>query len=322
MRILVLLACLAFVPPAQAAKEEKSALIGFANDYAGVLTASQMNALEQQLSRVNQGDRYQMAVAIHPKLPEGAERDSATELADRLLVGSALKDRGLVFFVFLAEKVVRLEVGYGLEELVPDAHAHRIAEKMAARMAKGEIAPALEEAIAGLEPALDPLERIERKDDRWQWLPDAAQLTIEAVRGIAFYASHYREFPKQLSSWWRTNDDESRKVLSGMAVLLALFVAGCLRPVLGSLLFLVLPGSWSASGAFWRLFFWGTDAALGRMLREGGAAPDKFNRTFAFADMLIYVWAALGVLGLALGLFITVVGHPGGFGGAGAWAQW
>jgi hypothetical protein len=34
------------------------------------------------------------------------------------------------------------------------------------------------------------------------------------------------------------------------------------------------------------------------------------------------VWAALGVLGLALGAFITVVGHPGGFGGAGAWAQW
>src|SRR5258708_6869734 len=148
MRAFFLAALLLLLAPAHAAKQESSALINLANDYASALKPAELNALETQLVEISRYNAYQIAVAIYPKLPPGAERDNATELADKLLVGSAVDNRGLVIFVFLAEKVVRVEVGYGLEGLVPDATAHRIAEKTASRIAKGEMAAALRDAIA------------------------------------------------------------------------------------------------------------------------------------------------------------------------------
>jgi uncharacterized protein len=147
MRALSLAACLLLFASAHAAPPEASGLINFANDFANALKPADLRALETQLTEINRSNRYQIAVAIHPKLPAGAERDNATELADRMLVGSNVDNRGLVLFVFLAEKVVRIEVGYGLEGLVPDAHAHRLAETIARRIAKGEMAPALRDAI-------------------------------------------------------------------------------------------------------------------------------------------------------------------------------
>ena len=162
----LLAALLLLLAPAHAAKQETSALINLANDYASALKPAELNALETQLVEISRSNAYQIAVAIYPQLPPGAERDNATELADKLLVGSAVDNRGLVIFVFLAEKVVRVEVGYGLEGLVPDATAHRIAEKIAARIAKGEMAPALRDAIADLTPVLQSLQRIDRSGNR------------------------------------------------------------------------------------------------------------------------------------------------------------
>lgn len=322
MRALFLAACLALLATAHAATEEKSALINFANDYANALTPAELNALEQQLAGISQENRYQIAVAIHPALPAGAERDDATELADKLLVGSSLDDRGLVIFVFLAEKVVRLEVGYGLEGLVPDAISHRIAERIAARIAKGELAPALGEAIEALKPRLASLDRIESRATQSEWLPDFVLATIDATRGAGFFIAHREEIPRQFASWWKAQDPGSRPIVAGIGGLLALFVALCLRPVLGGALFLLLPRRWTAPGAFYGLFFWGTDARLGRTLRGGGPALGKIDRASIAVDLLPYVWSAFVATGLLLGFFITVVGHPGAFGGAGAWARW
>src|SRR3954468_9518700 len=127
MRAFLLAAIMLMLAPAHAAKQETSALINFANDYAKALKPAELKALETQLVEISRSNRYQIAVAIYPQLPAGAERDNATELADKLLIGSATDNRGVIIFVFLAEKVVRLEVGYGLEGLIPDVAAHRIA---------------------------------------------------------------------------------------------------------------------------------------------------------------------------------------------------
>src|SRR4051794_31793531 len=258
MRFLLLAAALLLTLPAHAAKQEASGLINFANDYAKALKPSELAALEQQLVEISRSNRYQMAVAIHPQLPAGAERDNATELADKTLVGSALNDRGLVVFVFLAEKVVRLEVGYGLEGLVPDATAHRIAGTLATRISKGEMAPALNDAIGQLTPVMQTLQPINQESSHWDWLPDIVLATFDASRGVVFYAKHHREMPKQLASWWRSNDGESRAVLTALTALLSLFVLACLRPIIGALLVMALPQSMLPRGALYRIFFWGT----------------------------------------------------------------
>jgi len=320
MRVLFLAAVLLLLAPAHAAKQETSALINLANDYAGALKPAELNALETQLVEISRYNAYQVAVAIYPRLPPGAERDNATELADKLLVGSAVDNRGLVIFVFLAEKVVRVEVGYGLEGLVPDATAHRIAEKIAARIAKGETAPALRDAIADLTPVLQSLKRVDQKSARWEWLPAIVLATMDATRGVVFYVTHHRELPKQLVSWWRSNDAESRAVLTGFGALGALFLLYCLRPVAGALILMALPRASIPRGALYWIFFWGTDSACGTMLKPGDA--QKIEKSAAVFDVLYYSFGVFLVVGCLLASFIAFVGHPGGFGGAGAWAQW
>jgi uncharacterized membrane protein YgcG len=226
----------------------------------------------------------------------------------------------VVIFVFLAEKAVRLEVGYGLEGLIPDATAHRVAEKAATRIAKGDFAPALRDAIADLEPVLEPLKRVTQNESHWDWLPDIVLATFDASRGVAFYAKHRREIPKQLQSWWRSSEGESRAVSAGIAALMALFVIACLRPVVGALLVIVLPEALLPRGAIYRIFFWGTDGACNIMLKPGsGQAIEKSGAVF---DMLYYGFGVFLLLGCVMAAFIIFVGHPGGYGGAGAWARW
>jgi len=313
-------ACLLLSVPAHATKQEASVLINFSNDFANALKPAELNALERQLVEISQLHRYQIAVAIYPKLPAGAERDDATELADKLLVGSAVDNRGLVIFVFLAEKAVRIEVGYGLEDRVPDAHASRIAGVIAGRIAKGEMALALQEAIAGLEPALRSLEPINPQSTRWEWLPDIVLSSIDAVRGIGFFMKHRHEIPKQLASWWKSNDAESRVILTGIGAIISLVVLGCLRPAVGTALCMALPSARIPRRAMYRVFFWGTDAVYGKQLRpDNPRANDEVHGLF---DLLSYSFAAFLVVGGMMALFIMVVGQSGGFGGAGAWARW
>lgn len=320
MRALFLAALLLLLAPAHAATQETSGLINLANDYASALKPAELNALETQLVEISRYNAYQIAVAIYPQLPPGAERDNATELADKLLVGSAVDNRGLVIFVFLADKVVRVEVGYGLEGLVPDATAHRIAEKIAARIAKGEMAAALSDAIADLTPVLQSLKRVGQKSSRWEWLPDFALAIIDATLGVVFYATHHRELPKQLASWWRSNDAESRAVLTAFGALGALFLLHCLRPVVGALLILALPLASIPRGALYWIFFWGTDSVCGKMVKPGAA--QKIEKSGAVFDVLYYTFGVFLVVGCLLASFIMFVGNPGGFGGAGAWARW
>ena len=320
MRFLCLAATLLFLLNAHAAKQEASGLINFANDYAQLLKPAELAALEQQLVEISRSNRYQIAVAIHPQLPPGAERDNATELADKLLVGSALNDRGIVVFVFMAEKVVRLEIGYGVEGLVPDAMAHRMAETLATRISKGELAPGLSDAIGQLTPVMQSLKPIQQESSHWNWLPDIVLATFDASRGVGFYAKHHREIPKQLASWWRSNDGESRAVLTAIIALLALFVIACLRPVIGALLVMLLPQAMMPRSALYRIFFWGTDSACSTMLKPDGART--IEKSGAIFDVLYYGFGAFLVLGCVMAAFIIFVGHPGGYGGAGAWARW
>ena len=309
-------------PYAYAAANQTSGLINFVNDYAGVLTQPELNHLEQTLKAIDYSGGYQAAVVIYPKAPDGVSADNATELADKLLVGSAVKHRGIVFFVFIAEKSIRIEVGYGLEEFVTDALARRTAEQMSSRMTRGEFAGALNEAINRLRPNLDKLDHVKETRTRSEWLPDVVLMTIEGFRGVGFYLAHRSEFTKQLVAWWKSVDRQGKQVLSVVTVIWLLVTAACLRPLLGGLLFLLLPRRWATHNAFDWMLFRGTDASLGKRLREQRMSLDKYDKTFVFADFFIYGWVAFCLVGMALTAFILVVGQPGGFGGAGAWARW
>ena len=319
---LATVALLAFTGAAAAPAERASALVNFVNDYAKVLAPSDLRALEQHLGEVSREGRYQIAIALYPDAASADSAVASTMLADRLMVGAALGDRGIVILGFIAERTVRIEIGYGLEGLLPDIEAHRAAEIAAARFARGRYADGLRDALAYLEPRAAAAAGPHRLDvPSGEWLPDWVLTIRDAARGYVFYARHRDELPRQLAGWWRAQEPESQSVLAAIIGAGALFVLVCLRPTLGALLGLVLPPAWMRSGAVRWLFFRGTGASFERAWKSGGA-PDNVPRGAYLFDVLYYGFATLALPGLAIGAFILLVGHPGAFGGAGAFARW
>lgn len=89
-----------------------------------------------------------MVLAIFRSLEGESLEDFSIRLAERWRVGQRGLDNGVILLVFLDERRTRLEVGYGLEPVLPDAVASRIiSEVIAPRFREGRYAVGLEAAV-------------------------------------------------------------------------------------------------------------------------------------------------------------------------------
>lgn len=90
---------------------------------------SDARRLEQKLKRFDEATSTQVVVAIFPQLPsESSLEDFTQRTAEAWRIGRKEKDNGAVFFVFVNDHKMRIEVGYGLEGALPDVTAKRILE--------------------------------------------------------------------------------------------------------------------------------------------------------------------------------------------------
>jgi uncharacterized protein len=118
------------------------------NDYAGLLPPVARERLEQQLAERESATGVQMVVAIFRSLQGENLEDYSVRLAQRWRIGQKGLDNGVVLIVFLEERRVRFEVGYGLEPVIPDAVAGRIIrEVIGPRFREGQYAAGIEGAI-------------------------------------------------------------------------------------------------------------------------------------------------------------------------------
>jgi uncharacterized protein len=112
------------------------------NDYAQLLSADARQRLEQSLAAHEQATNgAQMVVAIFPSLEGESLEDFGIRLAERWRIGQKALDNGVILLVFVKERRVRMEVGYGLEPVLPDAIASQIIrEVMGPRFREGRYA--------------------------------------------------------------------------------------------------------------------------------------------------------------------------------------
>ena len=117
-------------------------------DRAGILSEAAERALELELTDFERKNGHQVVVHLTPSL-EGLEiEDYSLELAEAWKVGHKGLDNGVILTVAPNERRVRIEVGYGLEGVLPDAIAARIIreqiapEFQAGRMEEGVFAGA------------------------------------------------------------------------------------------------------------------------------------------------------------------------------------
>jgi uncharacterized protein len=101
------------------------------------------------LAEREQATGAQMVVAIFPSLDGENLEDFGIRLAEQWRVGQKSLDNGVILLVFVQERRVRMEVGYGLEPVLTDA--------VAAQIIREAIGPRFREQryAAGLEAAVD-----------------------------------------------------------------------------------------------------------------------------------------------------------------------
>jgi uncharacterized protein len=120
-----------------------------------------------------------MAIAIFPSLEGESLEDYSIRLAQQWRLGEKGLDSGLILVVFVQERKVRVEVGYGLEATITDLVASRIIrEAIAPRFREGNYAAGLEAAVAAV------FERIETKATPGRARPKGHQVPLVGVIGF------------------------------------------------------------------------------------------------------------------------------------------
>lgn len=102
---------------------------GYVNDYVGVLSAAQRQELEAISARTKEETGAELGVAIVPTTKPLDARLYAVKLFEKWGLGERDKDNGLLVLVALDDRRVEVEVGYGLEGLLPDQKVGRILDE-------------------------------------------------------------------------------------------------------------------------------------------------------------------------------------------------
>lgn len=98
----------------------------YVTDQAGILSQNEQVQLSQELDGYAENTGNQILVVAIPSL-EGEELADYTErLFELNKPGAAGKDNGLILLIAKEDRKIRIEVGYGLEETVPDGRAGTI----------------------------------------------------------------------------------------------------------------------------------------------------------------------------------------------------
>ncbi len=127
------------------------------NDYAGALSEPDRGRLEQKLVAREANSSNQIVVAIFKSLEGESLEDFSVRLAQSWRLGQKGLDNGVLFVVFVDDRKMRLEVGYGLESSLTDAISSSILRnEVAPRFREGRMADgiaagldAIDQAIAG-----------------------------------------------------------------------------------------------------------------------------------------------------------------------------
>ncbi|HET8646688.1 MAG TPA: TPM domain-containing protein, partial [Vicinamibacteria bacterium] len=122
----------------------------YATDRAGVADPARLAALNERLAQFERETSTQVLVYVDRRLPPGTSMEEFAAAAFKeWKVGRADKDNGVVFFAFVDDRQMRIEVGYGLEGALPDARAARILEDhVRPRFRAGDIGGGAEAAAA------------------------------------------------------------------------------------------------------------------------------------------------------------------------------
>jgi len=105
---------------------------GHVTDKANLLSPQSKEKLEKFLDDFERKTSNQIVVVTFPSLEGESLEDFSIRLAERWRIGQKSRDNGVIFLIFKDDHKMRIEVGYGLEGVLPDALAGQIIQQVAA----------------------------------------------------------------------------------------------------------------------------------------------------------------------------------------------
>jgi uncharacterized protein len=100
------------------------------NDYANVVSREVAQRFNEQLAQFERDTSDQVVVAVFPKMQSDSDvADYTQRVAKAWGVGQKDGRNGVVLFVFIQDRKMFIQVGYGLEGALPDATAFDITER-------------------------------------------------------------------------------------------------------------------------------------------------------------------------------------------------
>lgn len=102
----------------------------YVNDFAGVLSPGTLASLNALCAQVDLQAHAQLAVVTVKNLDGEPIENFATALEDKWKVGKKGTDRGLLLILATDDRKYRIEVGYGLEGILPDGRVGDIGRQM------------------------------------------------------------------------------------------------------------------------------------------------------------------------------------------------
>ena len=277
---------------------------GLVVDQVGALHEGERVALEGRLRGIQESGRAQIAVLIATGSAGETLAEYGLRVAEAWQLGRTGKDDGLLILLVPSAHAARIEVGYGLEGVIPDA--------LASRWIREVLLPGLKSsgAAAGLAQLLDGIEGVlpkaVPKNDENYLFPDHPEWRLPFVLAVF---SPFALFPMFFMRWGSL----------ASAPLLVCFLGGAAWSLWGP-----APATWAiAVTAFLLPLMWGLnwfpDQSLSSWLRGAKALGNLCAVLLFFSVISLFVgaplsqvspeqaWAApffAGILALGLAAFL------------------
>jgi len=122
---------------------------GYVNDFAGVLGSNEKSIITNLITELERKTSAEIAIVTVPDI-EGSEINIYKNgLFEKWKIGKKGKDNGILIVLAMKERKVGIEVGYGLEGVLPDGLCGEIIRKqMAPNFKAGQFGKGLVSAVA------------------------------------------------------------------------------------------------------------------------------------------------------------------------------
>lgn len=125
--LILILLYVAFIPSVKAIVSPTNEF--YVNDYANILSSETEEYILNRSIALNNIDGTQIVVVTVPNLEGMSLEDYSLTLARNFKIGSSKKDNGLLLLLALEEREFRVEVGAGLEGILPDGKTGRFQDE-------------------------------------------------------------------------------------------------------------------------------------------------------------------------------------------------